>query len=140
MPVTLPTLPDTEGRVIAHLYADSDVQAITTNVGPRNAAPYPCLAVNRVGGTGDLLTALDTALIQLDAWGEPGDDSTETAVDLKNLLAVAEMSLRWRLKGTTGAGVIVTAVRVLTRAQRQPDPATRQQRYFTRLLVSARTA
>jgi hypothetical protein len=50
------------------------------------------------------------------------------------------MSLTWRLKGTVASGVIVTSVRTLTRAQRQPDPATRQQRYFTRRLISARPA
>lgn len=134
----LPTLPDTEGAVIRHLRGDTEVTALG-HISPRIVEPWPCLHVTRIGGVADLSAALDSALIQMDAWGAPEDSTTATAVALKSLLATAEMSLRWRCKGSPVNGLVVTRVRLITRVQSLPDPQTGQQRYLTRLQVSART-
>lgn len=128
--------PDIEAGVIEFLVSRSAVTTIAGNVGWRIRAPWPCLRVVRVGGTTDEILRVDSALIQVEAWGNPDDQSSGQRIALARLLAVAEAELM-NIPGRTTATAVYTRARVVNRGQWAPDDTTEQQRYFTRLIVAA---
>jgi hypothetical protein len=130
------TLPDVLKAVMGHLTAAFP----SLNVNHRVTSPWPCLRVVRSGGSPVDPRRIDQALIQLEAWGAPDDESSTTQVALAAQLANVVASCVWDLRGSTVGACKVGHVEVVTHALWSPDTATNQPRYLSRLLLNARPA
>src|SRR4051794_31378145 len=111
--------PDIEAGVLEHLVGRTTVTSLAGNIGWRIRPPWPCLRVVRVGGTSDEVLRVDSALIQVEAWGDPDDKSSAQRFALAHLLAVADAELMNIQGRTLGAGVYLRP-RVVSRAQWAP--------------------
>lgn len=128
--------PDIEAGVIEYLVSRPIVTALAGNIGWRIKPPWKCLRVVRVGGTTDEILRVDTALIQVEAWGDPDDQSSGQRVALARLLAVADAELL-NIPGRVTSSAVYTHARMVNRGQWAPDDTTEQQRYFSRITVAA---
>ena len=135
MPTLL--LPDIEQAVIAHLAADTDIQAITDTVRADILGPYPMLRAMRTGGTPE--RRLDHALLFIDAYGDVPSARPAGERGVLNLLARTAVRVLVDLEGQSVGDCDVSAVIPVVVMQWLPDPLTDQGRYHNVVAIHART-
>lgn len=141
--MTILTLPDVEAPLLSFLAADADVTAARTTAPSvkgsvdtrvRPGTRWPMLKVYRVGGSA-ADTYLDRPLVQVEAIGAPNDLTSANEDVVKALLLTAQAAIYLRLRWSTVGGARFSDVETITHMQDGYDDATKQVRYFSRLLL-----
>lgn len=126
--------PDVEAGILLALFTEfGDDATVDWRIKP----PFPCIRPLRVGGTTDEILRVDTALMQVEVWGDPGVTSSAQRIVLAALLADVDAFLVGSIPGLVTATTVFGRVRTITRGQWAPDDSTGQQRYFSRHTVAA---
>ena len=130
------TLPNVRAAFVAFLRADTEVRALCRNIGLEVVPPWPCVRVSRNGGPGDPFY-LDRCLVQVDVYGEPGVTSEAQTDKLSDIDRAIAGAIEARLRNHTHGVVRFAGYTALTLGQQDRDPQTRQERVWSRYLLSA---